>query len=467
MSGRVVIVGGGVAGLATAYRLLHAEGTPAEVVVLEAEAAPGGKVRSVRVGELELEAGPDSLLGRKPAGVELSRELGLGQDLVPPGTGVTYIWSDSGLLRFPSGPFGISTDLRELWGWPGMSRRGKLRAAVDLARRPRKEQADESLGSLIRRRLGDEATEALVAPLLGGLFAGDIDGLSVEATFPELASWERLHGSLIRGSRAATRSARERATAPMFLRLKGGLGRLTAGLADAIGPERIRCGANVEGFRASADGYVVSTGDREYSADIVVFASPAFVTADLVEPLVPDAARELRRIRYVSTAVVLLVYPDGTGSALPDASGFVVPKGKLAMTACTLVSRKWPERSFGDRAVVRCFVGADGVEDIVDRPDEEIVDGVSRQLAALLPLPAGPEAARIVRWPRSMPQYEVGHLARVAAIERAMPPGTFVVGHAYRGAGISDCVRQANEVAERIRASTTAGGPDGGAERPA
>jgi oxygen-dependent protoporphyrinogen oxidase len=450
MSGRVVVVGAGVSGLTVAHRLLRSEDPPG-VTVFESDDVPGGKIRSAEVGGLELEAGPDSLLARKPAAVELCRELGLGDDLVPPGSGVASIWSDAGLLRFPSGPFGISTDVLELWRWPGMSRRGKVRAASDLFRRPRRADTDESLGSLIRRRLGDEATDTLVAPLLGGLFAGDVDRLSVKATFPELAAWERSHGSLIRGARAASRAARERKAAPMFLRLRGGLARLTGALADGLGPEILRCGMTAHEVRREATALSVRAGGEAVAADAVVLATPAFVTADLVEGFAPLAASALRAIPYVSTAVVLLVYPEGTGSALPVSSGFIVPRGRLAMTACTLVSRKWPDEAFGGRAVVRCFVGATGVEDILDEADGDIVEGVGRQLAAVLPLPARPEAARVVRWPRAMPQYEVGHLDRVDTIERELPPGTFIVGQGYHGAGIPDCVRAAGEIAGRVR----------------
>lgn len=451
-------MGGGVAGLATAYRLIRDGGSQGpEVTVLEAGAAPGGKLRSVDVAGLELEAGPDSLLARKPAAVRLAEELGLGDELVAAGTGVTFIWSDGGLLRFPSGPFGITTDMGELWRWPGMSRRGKIRAAVDLVRRPRKRSGDESVGSLIRRRLGSEATDALVAPLLGGLFAGDVDRLSVQATFPELAAWERSHGSLIRGARAASRVVPEGAAPPMFVRLRGGLRRLTDRLSEEIGPDRVRCGVAVDGLVRENGGYVIRAAGLRVRADVVVLAPPAYVAADLVQGLAPDVARDLRRIPYVSTAVVLLVYPDGSGSALPDSSGFIVPRGRLAMTACTLVSRKWPDPAFGDRAIVRCFVGAEGVEEIVDEPDADIIEGVSRQLAAVLPLPE-PAEARVVRWPRAMPQYEVGHLERVDAIESGLPAGVFVVGHAYRGAGIPDCVAQAAVTAERIRAHLAAEG---------
>lgn len=458
MTDRVVVVGGGVAGLATAYRLASAVPDAPEVLVLEAEDAPGGKVRSAVLGGIELEAGPDSLLTRKPWAVELCRELGLGDDLVAPAPALAQVYTDGGLLPFPSGPFGISTDPLELMRWPGMSYLGKMRAGRDLVLRARKDGGDESLGSLLRRRIGDEATEKLVAPLLGGLFAGDVDRLSVAATFPELAAWERDHGSLMRGARAATRAAAAHRVPgtgppPMFLRLRGGLRRLTEALASALGPERTRLGASVTGVHRDGDGFVVRVdGGEDLAADVVVLATPAFVTAELLEGLAPRAVSDLRSIPYVSTAVVLMVYAPGTGGGLPVSSGFVAQRGKLAITAATLVSRKWPDEAFGDRAVVRCFVGAAGIEDLVDEPDEDIVEGVARQLGAIYALPGRPESAAVVRWPNSMPQYEVGHLDRVAAIEGGLPPGAFVVGQAYRGAGIPDCVRQANEVAERALA---------------
>jgi protoporphyrinogen/coproporphyrinogen III oxidase len=449
VSGRVVVVGGGVAGLATAFRLVSAS-KDLEVTVLEAGPEPGGKVSSAHVGDLLLDGGPDSLIARKPWAVRLARELGLARELVAPATGVTFVWTDDGLRRFPSGPFGIPTDLRELWGWDGMSRRGRIDALGDLVRRPRKEEGDESLGALLRRRVGDEATDSLVAPLLGGLFAGDVDRLSALATFPELAEWERRQGSLIRGARAAARAAANAVPPSMFLRPRGGMRRLTDALAAALG-DRVRCDAPVVAVDREGPGFVVRAGETEFSADAGVFATPAFASADLLEHLAPGAAAALRGIPHVSTGVLLFVYPEGTGTRLPDSSGFVVPKGKLAMTACTLVSRKWPDPVFGDRAVVRCFVGGSGAEDLLDQPDDAIADGVAGQLAAILPLPPEPMAWGLVRWPRSMPQYEVGHLDRVAAIERALPPGTFLVGPAYRGPGIADCVRGANEVADAVR----------------
>jgi oxygen-dependent protoporphyrinogen oxidase len=454
---RVAVIGAGIAGLTAAYRLRLAEDAP-DVVVLEADDRVGGKIASAQVRGLALEAGPDSLLARKPWAVDLVRELGMGDDLVPSSTAKTHIWSERGLIPFPSGPFGISTDPFELWNWPGMSRRGKLRAVRDLVAKPGAADGDESLGALLRRRIGDEATDALVAPLLGGLFAGDVDRLSLRATFPELLAWERDHGSLIRGARAASAASRPSTGGPrppMFVRLRGGLRRIPEALGDRIGGERVRTGTAATRIRRAGDGYVISTTADDVEADALVLTTPAFSTADLVAEIAPDATSPLRAIPYVNTAVVLLVYGEGTNGSLPDSSGFVVPRGRLAMTACTLVSKKWPDPAFGSRAVARCFVGAAGVEDVVDEPDADIVDGVARQLAALLPLPERPEAATVVRWPAAMPQYEVGHLDRVERIEHALPPGVFVAGQAYRGAGIPDSVREGNDAAARVSAFVT------------
>ncbi|MGE5225341.1 MAG: protoporphyrinogen oxidase [Planctomycetaceae bacterium] len=461
MSPRVVVVGGGITGLTAAFRLQQAG---VDAVVLEQDDEPGGKVRAAEVGGVRLEAGPDSLLARKPWAVDLARELGVG-DLVPAASAATHIWTRAGLLRFPSGPFGISTEPIELWRWKGMSYLGKLRAGGDLVLPRRRADGDESLGSLLRRRIGNEATDTLVAPLLGGLFAGDVDRLSVAATFPELGAWEREHRSLMLGARAmrasrrpAAVSASERsgggrpAPPPMFVRLRGGLSRLTDGLVEALGPDRLRTGTAVRAVARDGDGYTVRTDDGALEADAVIVTAPTFVAAGLLAEVAPESAGLLADIAYVSTAVALLVYPEGTDHLLPVSSGFVAPRGALPMNAATIVSKKWPDPSFGDRAVVRCFIGGTGTQDVLARSDDELVGAAAEALARLWPLPAAPDASALVRWPRAMPQYEVGHLERVAAIEAALPPGVVVAGQAYRGAGLPDCVRQGAEAAERARA---------------
>jgi oxygen-dependent protoporphyrinogen oxidase len=453
---RVVVVGGGVSGLAAAHRLLDAD--PAlDLAVLESEPDVGGRLRTATVGGLELASGPDSFVARKPWAVDLCRELGL--ELTEPGARDALIWTERGLVPLPESALGIPTDLDEIARWPGLSRRGRLRALADLVRKPRTPKADESIGSLVRRRMGDEVAERLTGPLLGGLFAGDVDRLSVDAAFPELARWERAFGSLIRGARAASRAARD--AGPMFLRPGAGVGELPRALFERVGPPRVRLGTPVRSVERDGEAFVVRTARDALHAEAVVLATPAFVAAELVRGIDAPTAGNLGAIPYASTGVVHLVYPEDTAEALPEATGFVVPRGRAPMTAATFVSRKWPEAAFGTRAVVRCFVGAVGSEDVLDEVDEDIVEALCRHLAAFLPLPERAASSSVTRWPRSMPQYEVGHLERVRAIEASLPGGIFVTGNAYQGVGVADAVRSAWVTAERVRAHL-AGEPAGG-----
>jgi oxygen-dependent protoporphyrinogen oxidase len=456
MTDRVVVVGGGVAGLTTAYRLVRAR-PDLDLTVLESAPAPGGRLASAPVGDLELDAGPDAFVARKPWAVDLCRELGL--TLVEPGSSGAYVWTDRGLVSMPPMALGVPAEVDGLVRWRGLSRLGRAGALADLIRKPRPRDEEETLGALLRRRLGDEATELLVAPLLAGLYAGDIDRLGVRSTFPELAGWERDFGGLIRGAKAALRAAN--GAGPIFLRPIDGVPSVPRALVDAVGPGRVRTRSPATAVAPEGTGYVVRAGDLEVSANAVILATPAFTSSELLSDVASAASLRLLEIPYVSTGVVHLVYAEGSADALPEATGFVVPRGKAPMTAATFFSRKWPEPSFGTQAIVRCFVGAAGSEDVLDAPDPDIVDAVCRHLAAALPLPARPVASAVVRWPRSMPQYEVGHLERVAAIEAALPAGIFVTGNAYHGVGVADAVRGANDVAERVLAHL-AGGMEGG-----
>jgi len=446
---RVAIVGGGVTGLTVAYRVVHADPS-IEVTVLEAGPIPGGKLRSVAVGDLVLPAGADSFLARKPWAVELCKELDVSLD--PPGATGAYLWTEGGLVPLlKHAPFGIPGDVGDLFHWPGLSGAGKRRAAQDLVRRARKGDDDESLGSLLRRRFGDEATDLAVGPLLAGLYAGDVDRLSVRATFPDLVAWERAQGSLFRGSQATSKLARRSQLGPMFVRPKGGVDRLTDALAEHLG-ERVRTGVAVT---AVDRGRVMLDGGATVETDAVVLATPAHEAARLLGAALPSVAADLAGITYASTGVVLMVYPDGTQPSLPTGTGFVVPRGKAPMTAATWLSSKWPDESYGTRAVVRCYVGAVGEEDVLDADDSDIVQACARHLAAVVRLPDMPEHSTIVRWPASMPQYDVGHLDRVARIRDCLPPGVVVVGQAYDGVGVPDCVHAASDVAEQLVADVS------------
>lgn len=470
MTGRVVVVGGGIAGLTTAYRLRR---VGLDAVVVEAARRVGGKIRTELLDGIPVEAGADSFVTRKPAALDLCRELGLEQELVRPAATTAAVWARGRLVPFPErAAFGIPGSPVGLLRWPGLTLRERLRSLGDLFARRRREEGDEPLGDLVSRRLGPGAARTLVGPLLAGLSASDPARLSVEATFPELARWERDHGSLLAGARAAVRAAEEaaaeRPALPLFGSVWNGLSRLVDALVEAVGEPNVHPDAPVAAIRRGPGGrFVVDAPGEAIDADAVVVATPAFETARLVEHLAADAAEVLYGIRYVSTAVVTLVYPPGTGDVLPDGSGFLAP-GMPTITACTWVSRKWPHGSHRERAVIRAFVGRLGAEEVVDLGDAELVRAVRADVEAATPMPVDPQATRVVRWHRAMPQYEVGHLARVARAEAAIAavPGLFVTGAAYRGMGIADCVRAAGETAAAVGAFLRGDGGEHGETAP-
>ncbi|HXY71802.1 MAG TPA: protoporphyrinogen oxidase [Actinomycetota bacterium] len=468
---RVVVIGGGITGLTAAYRLRAAriDGAP-EVTLLESSPHVGGKLRTTEVGGCVVEAGPDSFVVRKPAAADLCKELGLGEDLLVPATSGAYVWARGRLVEFPAGSaFGIPSSVESIARWPGLSPRGRAAAALDLWRgvpRSAREADDETASALVARRLGREAADVLVLPVLAGIHAADPDRMSMAATFPELRTWELGYGSLMRGARAARRSASraQQAPPPLFATLDGGLQRLAEALVAGIGPGAILTSTAVDRVERGdgGAGYSVVAGDRRLPADAVVVATPAAAAAAALAELSPSAAAAARELRTASTATVTLVYPPGTGARLPMATGFLVPRrsgrpgGRPApgvITACTWLSRKWPDDSFGDRAVLRCFVGRDGEQDALALEDEALARAVAADVELATPLGTGPSSWSVTRWPDGMPQYDVGHLARVGRIEDALSadaPGVAAAAAPYRGVGIADCVRQGTEAAEAV-----------------
>jgi protoporphyrinogen/coproporphyrinogen III oxidase len=471
---RVVVVGGGITGLVAAYRLTSGSGgiPPVQVTLVEGSSRLGGKVRTSDVGGLLVETGPDSFVVRKPWAVELAQELDFGSDLIVPGASGAFVWARGRLVPFPTGTaFGIPTELETIVRWPGLSLGGKLSASLDLWRRAPSgkpdEGDDESLGEVLDRRLGHEAASVLAGPVLAGIHAGDPARMSVAATFPELRAWERGAGSLIRGARKASKAARKKvagsdaAASHLFTTIDGGLERLTDALAARLDAADVLTGTAVERIEHGAhEGHAVVAGGGRIPADAVIVTTPAAAAAGALAPLAPTAAGTLRELRAVSTATVTLVYPPGTGDRLPDATGVLVPaerdgSGPRVVTACTWTSRKWPDESFGDRAVVRCFAGRDGEQGPLDLDDEALSGAVAADVELMTPIGAPPESTLVTRWPDGMPQYDVGHLARIAAATEALAaeaPGVFVAGAPYGGIGMADCVRQGSEAADQVRA---------------
>ena len=467
---RVVVAGGGITGLSAAYYLKKAaaaRGLPLELTLVEAENRLGGKIATMRLDGFVLERGPDSFLARKPAFAELVRDLGLGDRLVgiDPASSRTYVLIGGRLRAMPPGlSLGVPTRFLPFAFTPLLTPAGKLRAALDLVLPRRKNEDDEPLGRFLSRRLGQQVLERIAEPLLSGIYAGDVERLSLEATFPQFREMERRYGSLIRGMRAARRTAqaaRGDAEAAAFLTVRDGLETVVEALAEKLSADRLLLGRRVEAL-FEADGlshadqrmYRVRLDDGgEIDADGVLLALPNFAVARLVGAFCPSAGR-LADTSYASVANVVLIYPPGVRAPFADGSGFLVPRReKRFITACTWTSVKWPHTAPPGRFAARCYVGRHGDEAWRELDDGELVRCVLGDLADIVGLRAEPERAVVTRWKEAMPQYAVGHARLVREAKRQLAerlPGVWIAGAGLEGVGLPDCVRQGRQAAEQL-----------------
>ena len=483
---RVVVVGGGITGLATAYYLQHsAAAGRLDVVVLEAAPRPGGKLRTERRDGFLIEAGPDSFLTAKPAAVELCRELGLADALIPQlQPRGAYVLRRGRLVPIPAGMRLVHpTRPWALLRSPLLSPAGRLRAlAHPLVPPHRAPGADQSVGAYVRRRYGAELLRVLGEPLLAGIHLADPWQLSLAATFPAL------HSPRPR-DRPSSRGARRSPTTPPaqlphlrgspFASLTGGMQQLGSALAECLG-RSVRTGAAVAAIRAAPGGYRLrlegpAVGNaEELTATAVVVTTPAAAAAQLVHRLDPPLSGLLGTAGATSSAIVTLGYRD-PGVALPlPGSGFLVPRGEGSrLLACTWSSGKWAGRAPGGGVLVRGFVGGWRHPELLDHTDDELVALVCAELAGVLGggfATAAPPAVREVqRWPHGTPLYRVGHRAWLAQVRRACTatPGLWLAGAPYDGVGIPDCIRQARTTADAVAAYLTGDRPATGSRPPA
>ncbi|GLW64152.1 protoporphyrinogen oxidase [Actinomadura rubrobrunea] len=454
-----VVIGGGITGLAAARLLLRGG---ARVTVLEGSPRIGGKLRVSEIAGLPVDEGAESMLARRPEGLELVRDLGRAGDLVHPGTTSSAIFSHGALRPLPSGQvMGVPTDLAALARAQVLSPKGLARVPLDLVlpATPRG-AADVSVADYVGARLGREAVDRLVEPLLGGVYAGRVEKLSFEATMASVAAASRGHRSLIAAVRGLRQGASDN-TGPVFASLPDGLGALPHLVADAITAEggTIRTDAMVRELRRTPTGWRLTVGparDPEYlEADAVVVAVPAAPAARLLADEVPAASRELARIDYASMAIVTLVYPVSAFPRLPRVSGYLVPAVENRdVKAVTFSSIKWPHlrRNAPDLIAVRCSLGRYGEEHTLQRDDEDLRAAAVTELAATCGLTELPVASRVTRWGGGLPQYNVGHADVVARIRAAVAgqPGLAVAGAAYDGLGVPACIATARAAATRV-----------------
>jgi oxygen-dependent protoporphyrinogen oxidase len=469
---RIAIIGGGIAGLAAAYELdkARAAGAAVEYTLFEERPRLGGSLASEIVDGAVLERGPDSFLTEKPAAAELCRELGLGGELIPSNDAArkTYIVTRNRLVALPDGlMFLVPTKLVPTALTRLFSVRTKMRMALELLSPPRPSEGDESVAALVKRHFGQEAVDRLADPLLSGIYGGDATQLSAQTVLPRLVEMETKYGSLTRGMLAAHRKMRAMAKSSsdgasrggaIFTALRGGMGQLVDAITQRLDADSVRTSTSVNGIEKTAQGWKIAAGGASENFDALIMAAPAWTAGELLTPVDAELGAELGGIPYSSSITVNLVYDETKIGPLPDGFGFLVPavEGR-AMLACTFVHRKFLGRTPPGKAVFRAFLGGMKRTDLLAESDQALVEVVRREMREILGAKTfgakvEPEFAQVTRWRRAMAQYAVGHKARMQRVNArvAVLPGLRLVGNAYDGIGVPDCIRLGRKAAREL-----------------
>ncbi len=461
---RVVVIGGGITGLAAAHRLREGareRALPLDVRLLESSDRFGGALRTSHAAGCLLEHGPDCFLSTKPAGVALCEELGLGESLIETGTEFrrSFILKGNALLPVPAGFYLFApSSFASFITTPIFSPLGKLRMAMDLFI-PRRTGGggDETLASFVRRRLGTEALERMAQPMVAGIYSADPETLSLAATFPQFLAMEREERSIILALRKRMRAGGEGASSTsgprygLFVSLREGMESLVAALLERSPEGALRSGCRVSALQREKDRWKVRLeGGESVTADAVCLTAPAPPAAKLMGEVSPKMSDRLSEIAYGSMGTLNLVYQRERVKRPLDGMGFVVPATEgRALVACSFSSIKFEGRAPEEKVLLRAFFGGG---ETFSLSKEETVRRLLDELRGILGVQGEPEAVLLSRYPHSMPQYKVGHPDRIGAIEAEAEklPGFAIAGSAYRGVGIPDCIEGANKAAERI-----------------
>ena len=446
----VIIVGAGITGLAAAYELTR-RGVP--FTLLEASPRPGGLIYTDKVDGFTIEGGPDSMLAQKPAGLELCEELGLGARLISPNPPRrAYVLANNRLHPLPRrSVLGIPTTWRGIAKYGLLPWSARARIALEpLLRRRATAAADESVGSFFRRRFGSSAARLIAEPLLGGIHAGRIDELSIRSLFPRLSDAESRRGSVLLALRRTRRGTEE----GMFRSLPSGMSELVSAIERQLPRDSLRLNMRVTGISREEEGWRVLCERAGLAARAVVLAVPAHVAAQLLQSVDMEASQLCAQVPYVSTASVVLAWPRQEIGHDLAGSGFVVARvpGAPRITACTWVSSKWSGRAPAGWALLRAFIGGAHDPDAVAMPDADLVQTAVRDLSGVLGIATAPHLTRVYRWRNAGAQHTVGHLDRIARLERrlAAHPGIAVAGSGFRAIGIPDCIADGRAAARGV-----------------
>lgn len=458
---RVVVVGGGITGLAAAHRLLELDAT-LDVLLLEASGRLGGVLQTERRNGFLVERSADMFTTRDPWALELCRRIGLEKELIETRAEHrrAFVVRQGRLIPVPAG-FSLMTPTR-LWPLvttPLLSWRGKLRLAGEYFVAARREEGDESLADFARRRLGNEVFRWLIQPVVGGIYTADPERLSMAATMRQFVEMERRHGGLIRGvqRQAGKRDMRAASGARygMFVAPRDGMSRLIEAIAERLPADTVRLGRAVQQIEPGSEGgwRLSLQGGEPLEADALILATPAPVAARLLDPVHAELAGEVRGIPHAGAAVVVRGYRRDQLDHPADGFGFVVPLAEgRRILAGSFASVKFAGRAAEEHLLLRTFVGGACQPELLQLSDAQIERLVDEELGQLLGARGRPLFSEVVRWENTMPQYHVGHLDRVRRIEAHVEslPGLELCGNAYRGVGIPFCVHDGERAAESL-----------------
>ena len=465
---RIAVIGGGISGLAAAHRFRELA-PQCQVTLFEASARLGGVVSTVHRDGFQVEQSADNFITTVPWGLDLCQRLGLTGQLVQTNANCrrTFVVRHNRLYRLPDGFLMMApTQLWPLAVTPLLSPLGKLRAAMEYLIPPRQDDDDESMAQFVRRRLGRETFDRLVEPLVSAVYAADMEKLSVKATLSRFREMEKQHGSLIRAMRHQMKQrpnskAESGARYSMFVTLSEGLGTLVDAIAAQLPPESIRLNAPIEKIERSGNAWrLFPAGQAELAEfDALVMAIPTHRAGPLLAPIDSELAADLEQIEYSGTAIVSLGYEVRQVGHPLDGMGAVVPGIENSpILACSFSSQKYPHRAPAGKTLLRVFVGGARRPDLAEMPDAELLPLVVEHLRPLLRIEGQPVFCDIAHWPRTMPQYHVGHQQRVARIEArvALLPGLKLAGSAFRGVGLPDCIHGGEQAAEQLLGAANA-----------
>lgn len=452
----VVIVGGGIAGLAATHRLNKAK--PAlSLCLIERDSQLGGKITTERVDGFVIEGGPDCFLGMKPSGVELCRQLNLENSLrgTDPANRRSFIRRKGKLNELPAGLTGlVPSRIGPLLTTRTLSWLGRARSALELFVPPRRDGLDETIAEFTERRFGREAYDWLVEPLMAGIHAGDGADLSLAATFPQLAQLERDNGSILKAMLKTRGPQRSTNKASAFLTPEGGLSEIVDALVEDLAEVNVRRRTTALSVSRSGNGYSVELADGSLIASrALVLATPAFDTSSLVKGIAPELALALSKIPFVSTAIVTMAFEDSQLSRPLDGSGYVLPRAEGGpIVACSWTSSKFKHRAPVGSALLRFFIGRAGQDGIANEPPETLLAVARREAESTLGIKGEPVLQRVARWPSALPQYNRGHLDLIERIETEVASlhGVELAGASYRGVGIPDCIQSGWLAADKI-----------------